>query len=164
MINDTPFVRGAQRLGQRIATIRATCALPPMVDEITDLLLKRTLARFDQQVDPDGRPWRALSAYTLQRREKEGFGSGPILQRTKALRSSIRVIRGAAVGATYTNTGAGSRIGVDDPETVQRAAVHNKGSEHIPARRFLGIGRLDVKAVDSLLRRKAATLARVLNT
>lgn len=163
MINDTPYVRGAQRLGQRIASIRAAYALPPLVDEISALLLKRTLERFDREVDPDNRPWRPLTAYTLQRREKEGYGPGPILQRTKTLRSSIRVIRGAAVGATYANTGAGSRIGVDDPETVQRAAVHNKGSAHIPARRFLGIGRLDVKAVDSLLRRKAANLSRVLN-
>jgi phage gpG-like protein len=164
MTDDTAYVRGAQRLSQRIQTIRTNLSLPSMVDEITDLLFKRTLQRFDAQVDPDNVPWRPLAAYTLQRRAREGFSPGPILQRTRALRSAIRVIRGAATGATYTNTGANSRIGVTDPDIVPYAAAQNKGTDHIPARRFLGIGRLDVKAVDSLLRRKAAQLQKSLNT
>lgn len=155
---DTQFVRGAARLGQRIATIRAAYNLPKLTDEIGNLLLKRTLQRFDREVDPDGNHWRPLAVTTLARRVAEGYGEGPILQRTRQLRNSITLIRGAATGMVYTNTGASVRIGVADEDQVDKARAHQYGTMHMPRRRFLGIGRLDIKAVDTLLRRKATQL------
>lgn len=85
-----------------------------------------------------------------------------MLVRTGKLRASIRMIRGGA-GAMYTNTGAGFRIGIQDPEVAEYARYQQNGVPgRIPARRLIGIGRLDVKAVDSLMRRRAAQLERSL--
>ena len=163
MVTDTRYVNGAQRLAQRIRTIRAGLALGPMVDEIGDLLLKRTLKRFDSEVDPDGRPWPELSHGRQQRRARDGH-SGKMLNVTGALRGSIHLIRGAVdFVRVYTNTGSGIRIGVEPGEQAMKAYVHNYGWKRkpggpIPQRRIFGIGALDVKSVDSFLRRRAQSL------
>lgn len=158
MAQDTPFVRGYEKLSRRIATIRASLAVPPLTEAIGRLLLKRTLERFDREVDPDGQRWRELEPETLARRGRANGGSGKkILNATGQMRGAIRIIRGAdAVGAVYTNTGARVRIGISDPDQVGKARAHQRGYRHIPVRRFLGIGALDVRAVDGLLRRAAA--------
>lgn len=160
MASDTEFVRGAERLAQRIATIRSRCALPPLVDEIGELLLARTRARFLREVDPDYRPWKPLAEVTLRRKRQEGYGSEQKLVRKGAMRDAIQLIRGRADGGMFTNTGAGIRIGITDPDIATYGVVQNRGNGRVPARRFLGIGRLDVKAVDSKLRRIAAQLER----
>ena len=158
---DTKFVKGADKLKARIATIRANLALPVMTEDIGKLLLARTLRRFDREVDPDERPWVPRKEATIERRSRAGFdGEGPLLVQTGALRNAIRLIRGGK-GTVSTNTGAGVRIGVQDTEIAKRAGAHQRGYGHIPQRRFLGIGRLDIKAVDSLLRRKAVQLEKL---
>lgn len=159
MVADTRYVSGAEKLGRRIATIRTRLNLPAMVDEIGNLLLKRTLSRFDAEVTPDYLPWAPLKQTTILRRKSEGYGPTPKLVRTKTMRDSIKLIKGGITGAVFTNTGAGVRIGIDDEEIAKYGRVQNQGQPgRIVARRFLGIGRLDVKAVDSLLRRKAVQL------
>lgn len=160
MVNDTKFVKGAEKLSRRIATIRNKLDLPPLVEEIGGLLLKRTRERFDKQVDPDERPWADLAPVTIKIRRRLGYGPGPKLRRTGQLREAIQLIRGRADGGIFTNTGAGIRIGVIDPEVVEKARALNRGTSRIPARRFLGISRLDVKAVDSFLRRIAERVER----
>lgn len=156
---DTRYVRGAEKLGKRIATIRAVLSVPALVQEANQLLLRRTLRRFDQQVDPDNRPWTPLAESTLARRGRAGGSKGsPILVQSGELRRSIKIIKGGA-GTIYTNTGAEGRIGVEGSESlVGKARAHQRGTKNIPVRRFLGIGRPDVKAVDGLLRRKAESL------
>lgn len=154
---DTPYVKGADKLQRRIATIRKNLNLPAMTQEIGQLLLKRTQDRFDKEVDPDSKPWKPLAPATLERKRREGYGDAKKLVRKGDLRKAIAIIRGGA-GTTFTNTGAGVRIGIDDPTQVAKAQAQNKGTSRIPARRFLGVGALDVKAVDSYLRRKAANL------
>lgn len=156
MAIDTEFVRGADKLKRRISTIRTTLALPALTESIGQLLLRRTLDRFDREVSPNNEAWAPLKEETERRKKRDGFSRGK-LKRTLALRNSIKLIRGGA-GTFYTNTGAGVRIGVEDPEIAEYGGVQNRGSKTIPARQFLGIGRLDIKAVDSLLRRKAAQL------
>lgn len=160
MATDTQFVRGAERLAQRIATIRARCALPPLVDEIGGLLLDRTRKRFLAEVDPDNVPWKPLAEVTLRRKAQEGYGAEQKLVRKGAMRDAIKLIRGRVDGGMFTNTGAGVRIGITDPDIAKYGLVQNRGSRNVPRRRFLGIGRLDVKAVDSKLRRLAAQLER----
>jgi hypothetical protein len=97
----------------------------------------------------------ALAESTLRRKAALGYGNEQKLVRKGTMRDAIQIIRGGITGATFTNTGAGVRIGIQDPEIAKYARIQNRGNHHIPARRFLGIGRLDVKSVDSLLRRKA---------
>lgn len=157
---DTEFVKGSEKLAARIATVRRNLNLPDLTEGISVLLLRRTLDRFDAGVDPDGKPWTPLKPSTLRIKRRLGYGHKGMLKRTESLRRAIRVIRGGA-GTVYTNTGAGFRIGVDDPKVAEYARIQNSGSENIPARRFLGIGRLDVKAVDSYLRRKAQQAERM---
>lgn len=153
-VRDTEFVRGAEKLAQRIRTIRANLALPAMTAEIGDLLLRRTLTRFDQEIDPDGKPWVPLAPTTIETKLRLGFGGKGKLKRTETLRKSITIIRGNASGSVYTNTGAGVRIGVSSEARAEIARAQNSGTNKIPARRFLGIGALDIKSVDSFLRRR----------
>lgn len=153
----TSRVTGAERLKRRIQTIRQNLDLPAMTEEINALLLVRIRRRFDNEVDPENRPWVPLAPVTIADKIRRGFGDKKKLVRTGKLRDAIQSIRGGA-GAVYTNTGASARIGIDDPSVVARARALNSGTNKIPARRFLGIGSLDVKAVDSLLRRRAQKL------
>lgn len=157
-VRDSHFVRGAERLGRRIDTIRARLGLPLLVEETTQLLLKRVKDRFKREIDPDYRAWKELLPQTLRRKKRDGTANEQKLVRTGSMRDAIRIIRTGTLGTTFLNTGAGLRIGIEEPEIAEYARAQNQGSSTIVARRFLGIGRLDVKAVDSLLRRKAASL------
>lgn len=160
MALDTPFVRGAGKLQTRIATIRQSLQLAAFTEEVGQLLLRRTLNRFEREVDPDDRAWAPLKETTLRRKAYLGYGNKKKLQRTGKLKDSIRLIRGGA-GTTFTNTGAGFRIGIENPDVALYGKIQNAGNNRIKARRFLGVGALDIRAVDSLLRRKAAELERI---
>ncbi len=154
MADDSQFVDGAARLSRRIATITSRLALPILTVQIGDLLVRRTLERFDREVDPDGKPWKDLENSTLERKKRAGKGGQKKLVRDKSLRNAIQRIRGGE-GSFGVNTGAGVRIGIDsnavdaegEPISVY-ARIQNR------ERRFLGVGRLDVKSVDSFLRRQ----------
>ena len=159
-LRDSRTVRGAERLGRRIRTIVENLALPVLTNDIGSLLVKRTKDRFEQEVDPDGVPWKPLNRKYAAQKAAEGHRT-KILQRTGTLKDSIRKIQGTPTGTLYTNTGAGVRIGVDE-DKVPYARYHQEGTRAIPRRVFLGVGRLDVKAVDSLLRRKSKSLQREL--
>lgn len=161
-MKDTKFVDGAEKLKRRIATITASLALPAMMNEIGELLLRRTLRRFDAEVDPDNQKWKPLASETLQRRKRSGGYEGKkILVQTGEMRKAIDIIRGGA-GSVYTNTGAGVRIGIQDEEIAVRGRVHNSGLGGIPQRRFLGIGKTDIGSVDQFLRRRADAMERKL--
>lgn len=159
---DTRTVTGADKLKLRIATLRATLALPALTDEIGRLLLKRHLTRFDAEKDPDGEPWKALKPSYAARKARE-VGPRKLLVTTGEMRKSIQIIRGDDTGTIFTNTGAGIRIGIRNPRVIVRARTHNRGYPRgkVPMRKFLGIGKLDIKAVDSLLRRQADKLERI---
>ena len=103
-MTDTQFVRGAEKLQRRIATIRANLHLPLLMEEIGSLLERRTLQRFDREVDPDGKPWASLKPSYAKRKAKES-GNTKILVRRGDLRASIRRIRGG-FGFFAINTGA----------------------------------------------------------
>lgn len=154
-------VKGDKALLARIATIQE--GIGPLVSRqrLGDFLLRRMLARFDREEDPDGRKWKARSTAKRARSHK-------LLNETGELRSSIGVLGGEGGTGFGVNTGAGFRIGVrahsvtdSHGRTINPAVygkVHQQGNGHVPQRRFLGIGALDVKAVDSLLRREMAKL------
>lgn len=175
---DTPYVKGATKLRQRIATIRAGVpfALNRAVSDAGQLILQRTRNRYLRGVDPDGRPWTALSGATLVRKKRpptspqyrdkgqlaKGFSTG-------ALYGSIQLIRGSSAGLFAAVTGAGVRIGIGNAgafgpvqkrgkDIAQYARTFQQGSANQPARRFIGIGALDVKSVDSLLRNRIRRL------
>jgi phage gpG-like protein len=154
---DSKYVSGVEALKRRISTIREKLQLPALIEPIGELLLKRTLTRFDREEDPSGNPWVPLQPSTIKRRMREGTGTKK-LNATGAMRASIQVIRGGIVGAIFTNTGAGLRIGITDPRQALKGRVHNQGSKNVPQRRFLGVGPLDVRAVSGLMQRRAKKL------
>lgn len=158
-MEDTRYVGGVQKLGRRIATIRAAFSLPVLTDQIQDLLVRRVKDRFEKERDPDGQPWAPLEEPTLARRRRAGGRSGQkILTQSRELRDSIRAIRTVMGDSFATNTGAGFRIGVvGDAHLLAKARAHNYGvpSRKLKQRRIFGIGAADVKAVDGLLRRIA---------
>lgn len=144
------IVTGQEKISTRLNKIRSMTGAFLLGQELRNLLLKRTLDRFDRGVDPDNVPWKPLSMSTIARRRRAGQGER-ILFVTGKLRESIVIIRGRGF-VTATNTGAGFRIGVEDPD-VAYGRMHQIGIG-VPQRRFLGIGRLDVVAVNALLRRR----------
>jgi phage gpG-like protein len=158
---DTPYVRGAERLKLRLERIRASIDVQATTQDIGALLLRRTLERFDREVDPDNRKWAELSEETVMTRRRKGRSANKKkLVETGAMRRAIKLIRGG-LGTIFTNTGAGVRIGIEDPEIAEYARAQQRGTDNIPARRFLGIGALDVKSVDAYMRRKAKKMESV---
>lgn len=158
-VRDSAYVGGAAKLQQRIRTLRRNLGLPALIPEIGELLYKRTMDRFRREVTPNEVPWAPLAAATLSRKAREGYGNQQKLVRKGYMRDAIKIIRGNITDSTFVNTGAGLRIGIDDPGVAEYAKAQRRGIPgRMPAREFLGIGRLDVKAVDSFLRRKAATM------
>lgn len=153
-------VTGDKALLARIATIQA--GIGPLVsrERLGAFLLRRMLARFDREEDPDGKKWVPRSARTR--------GSHKLLNRTGVLRGSIGLLGGEGGTGFGVNTGAGFRIGIRSHSVTDASgrtinpALYGKalhqGTKTIPQRRILGIGALDVKAVDSLLRREMAKL------
>lgn len=162
MASGKQFVHGDQKLLKRLATLRK--GLPPLVskERLGAFLIRRMQARFEQRVDPDQVPWKARSPAT--------DGNHPLLERTGQMRKAIAVLGGANGGGLGVATGAGFKIGVKSINVIDgdgKAAntavygrTHQLGTKRVPKRRFIGIGRLDVKAVDSLMRREAAKLLR----
>lgn len=151
-------VVGAGALLKRIATIQS--GIGPLVSQerLGAFLVRRMQARFDKEQAPDGSRWKA--------RASSSRGNHKILNRTGALRGSLGVIEGTG-GGFGAATGAGFRIGirsmkVQEPTRTVDTAVygraHHLGLGKLPKRRILGIGALDVKAVDSLLRREIKKL------
>lgn len=133
--------------------------------QLDQWLKRRTLARFDKGVSPDGSPWKKPEASTLRRRKYAGAGTKPLV-RTGALRKAIDIIAGSREGLFTINTGLGFRIGINDPDISDYGRAHNEGlyspmiNKKLPQRRFIGIGPSDVRAAHDLLRRKAAEIIR----
>ncbi len=156
MATDSQFVDGAGKLSRRISTITAKLALPLMTQQIGGLLERRIKERFDKEVNADNQKWKDLKPNTIKRKSMQGYGATKKLVREGTLRDSIKIIKGGS-GSFAINTGAGVRIGVDDkaidkdgdPVSVY-ARIQNRERNQ---RQFLGIGRLDIKSVDSFLRR-----------
>ena len=132
---------------------RRTGNIQPAMEGIGQILVSNTQQRFVDQVDPDGLPWKELSAATLARRRKAGSGA-QILRDTERLASSI----------TY-NTGGTVELGTN----VVYAGTHQYGAKKgsygrtrkggpipwgdIPARPFFGYNDQDQADVLELLQR-----------
>ncbi len=151
-------VVGAGALLKRIATIQS--GIGPLVsrERLGAFLVRRMQERFDKEQAPDGSRWKS--------RASSSRGNHKILNRTGALRGALGVLEGSG-GGFGAATGAGFRIGIrsvkvrDGSRTSDTAVygrIHHQGNKHVPQRRILGISALDVKAVDSLLRRELKKL------
>ena len=136
--------------------------------QIQKYLVQRVRNRFKAegtskiaQTAPNGVAWPRLADSTIAR----GRDTRRKLFETGALSRSIVVIKDTLNNALYTNTGAGFRIGVKATgrnfkgrSPGEYARIQNEGgwsgrnnASWIPARRYLGIGPDDKKAMDTWL-------------
>ena len=157
---DNRFVHGIDKLKRRIDTIKAGVpfALNAAMDDVGKLLLKRIKDRYIRQVNPDGIAWESLAQSTLKRKKypptKTEFRT-TILKSTELLFNSIDLVKTDKERFFASATGAGVRIGVVNEKAAAYGRLHQNGIKNrLPQRRFLGISQLDIKATDSLLRRR----------
>lgn len=152
--------RGASRLLRRLRTIREGVGEIVSRSRLEQFLLRRVQRRIFQGLDVNLIPFAPLAQTTILRKKRKknlSPNSDKTLIETQKMFDSIKVIdRREGFGAA---TGAGFTIGVSgDARVKRRARAHQDGERFLPRRQFLGITRLDVKAVDSLLRRELQKL------
>lgn len=154
-------VVGAAEAVRKIAHVRQQ-ALGVLSDrELSTLILTRLKARFIQGVAPDGTPWPGLLETTIERKKRGGSKRpSTLLYDSGRLYNSIKIIQGSNAGLMTMNTGIGVRIGVSDPIAAQYGRLHNEGLGGQEKRQFIGLSRLDILAVSSLLRRRLKSIAK----
>lgn len=148
MAEDTKFVKGADKLAARLRKLSVSIRKTVTDGRIPALLLRRTKKRFDKQLDPNERKWEPLSPNTLVRRRSGGNLRRKALHETLRLKQSIAIVKKSSL---FSVTGASARIGVNDPVAAAYGRFHQTGEGDLVQRRFLGIGKSDIKAVDLLL-------------
>lgn len=159
-MTNTRQVQGAAELVRRLQRIRVASVGVVTDAQISNLLIQRVRARFKQGVSPDGTPWAGLLESTIESKTRHGFAKPrELLQATGRLLAALKVIQGSNAGVLTGNTGLGFRIGVADPVAAQYGRLHNYGIGQ-EKRQFIGLSRLDVVAVSSLLRRNLKSIAK----
>ncbi len=110
----------------------------PMMGECGQYMVMSAKRNFAEERDPAGKPWKPLKPATIKRK-----GSSRILFDTGALNRSIQVLAldrdRVAVGPAYTEQ--------------KKGKWHQFGTEHIPARPFLGFSepRNDVERLKQIV-------------
>lgn len=107
--------------------LEKTSNLTPVMQEIGEYGIASVDMRFQQEVDPDGKPWKPLSFYTIRLKRAEGKILR-ILQRTGLMRSRVN----------YKVTPTSCTIGINDA----KAYKHQFGIG-VPQRKILGINEDD---------------------
>jgi phage virion morphogenesis protein len=100
-----------------------------LFEEIAGIFGSATEDAFDNQADPAGNAWQALSEARVEQRTAKGSWPGKILQDDGILASSIQT----SFGPTFAEVGS----------NMQYAAAQQFGRDEInlPARPFIGIGK-----------------------
>ena len=94
----------------------------------------------------EGRPkWTPLQPATIKDRLRQGFGAGPILQRTKLLFHSL-----TKKGAPYQIFRARPRSLIVSSR-LPYFEIHQKGGEHIPKREMLGYQKQDKSQITRII-------------
>ncbi|ATW59291.1 virion morphogenesis protein [Aphanizomenon phage vB_AphaS-CL131] len=112
-----------------------TSNLTPVMQEIGEYGIASVDLRFQQEVDPDGRPWKPLSIFTIRLKRSEGKILR-ILQRTGLMRSRVN----------YKITPTSCTIGINDA----KAYKHQFGIG-VPQRKILGINEEDKQEILNII-------------
>jgi len=117
--------------------------MTPVYTDIGEYLLTAHRERFAKGVDPDGKPWAAKSAKTLERYKRRGYGSlgRPLIGPSKALsRQIVRFVSkdGVVIGSAQVYSGV-----MQDGAAEGAFGKTKRGQPipfgAIPARRWLGL-------------------------
>lgn len=86
---------------------------------------------FAEVLDAEGQPrWRKLSPYTLREKQRLGYGSKPILERTGRLRRSY-------IGSSADSVWRSTETSIIFENRLPYAIYHEVGGEWLPARTIL---------------------------
>lgn len=118
MEGDVRLVRGLEDAIRKIRTAK------PVLRNVGDVIVKEVVRNFPSEgARLEGRKWRALTPATIKQRIREGYGAGPILTRTGALKGGFRF--------DVTE----ELVRVWNP--VEYFEYHQKGMGHNPVRRMI---------------------------
>lgn len=92
--------------------------------------------QFDEEVDPDGKPWAELAPSTLAKKRREGYPD-KILTRTGKMQKTVKAI--ASSRNLYIKIGF-------------PGGFHQRGTSKMPQRRILGINDRDRAKLRQLVR------------
>ncbi len=106
--------------------------LKKVMDVIALDILKEEQLNFKRNSDPDGNPWKPLSAYTVNQKQKRGRNGNAILRD-----------KGLLFGSLHTVVEDNSAIVATGPE-IDYARKHQYGID-VPKRQFAGINKRNVK-------------------
>jgi len=116
------FVVSTDGLDEALGTLRLLATkgedLTPMLDELGQDEVARVVQRFEQSRSPDGTAWQAL------KRPRPRGGDRPL--------QDTGVLMGSITAQVHGNT---LQIGT----ATNYAHYHQFGTQHIPARQFLGV-------------------------
>lgn len=115
--------------------VKKTSDPTPVMNEIGQALLLSTDQRFEKEVDPDGKPWKANTPYTRRLKKAKGY-IDKILQASGRGRASINY------AATKDRVAVGTNVGY--------MKKHQLG-EDVEQRKFLGISKEDSVEIGIIL-------------
>jgi phage gpG-like protein len=128
-------LRGMKKLGLWVKSMTTfTRDMSPYFEAAVPALKERV----EQTFDDEGPGWQPLAPSTIAARVRAGYGSGPILQQTGALRRS-------ATDDAEVNI---SRRGMTYRTTLPYAKTHQEGAGRIPRRSFINMEQLTPVLVD----------------
>ena len=131
------FVVSTDGLGEALGTLRLLATkgedLAPMLDELGQDEVARVVQRFEQSRSPDGTTWQALKQPRRPTKKRPAYV--PAGQQRIPGDNPLRdwgVLQGSITAQVHGNT---LQIGT----ATDYAHYHQFGTQHIPARPFLGV-------------------------
>lgn len=115
--------------------LEKTSNLTPVMQEIGEYGIASVDMRFQMEVDPDNKPWKPLSIFTIRLKRAEGKILR-ILQRTGLMRSRVN----------YKITPTSCTIGINDA----KAYKHQFGIG-VPQRKIMGINQEDKEEILAII-------------
>lgn len=106
--------------------------------------------RFASEGDALSGQWAPLADSTIEDRVKQGYGAGPILQRTGELYDYV--VESAPTIVPFPGGVAMDLPGdTSNPVLLKKLTTAQKGAGKVPARPVIGIGETDAMAITDLL-------------
>ncbi|TNH04515.1 phage virion morphogenesis protein [Testudinibacter sp. TR-2022] len=104
--------------------------------KIANVLLEEAEDAFDAERSPEGEKWAVLNPDYKKRRHEKGY-TGKILQVSGDLAMSLNIDYGDSFAV----------IGASEPH----GQYHMTGTQHMPARPFLGLGETGIEEIKQIL-------------
>lgn len=129
-------VTEAMRLDMEL--VRAIDDMSPAMQRCEGVIREAIDKRFEEQSDGTS-AWAPLKEATIKQRVAQGYGAGPILQRTQSLRNSMR--------GEHDRDSA--QVGPSDDIAYARTHAEGDPSRNIPARNYLALTEAEVDKTEA---------------